>query len=480
LAAGLAAIFAATTLIQVSLGMPAAWPLLSLCAVLSTGAVIWGLATGRALEPLPVIAALALLGFVVRPLQLFLEWPDLYSHFFPKRGAAGLVLLENQEIANYVTERLGEPLEPALTRAIGACAMFLSLFCVGYALPFGERLRRRVARFGERAPQINLRVAVASALAIGFAAQLAIVVRAGGPAASLRRAVEQTALSDSFVLFVLSGFGFAGMVVWAAWRWPRSRLEWTGFALCVLGNCAFALAVGSRARVFLALMMLAVVRHYRWRPWRMRYLVAGFLVFAMFSGSYLAFRQISDVRPLSEAAREAPQYALEPRVLLNDTTSFDHVFYVTSIYGRERPHEHGGFALKALRSYVPSAIDPDKPVGGDIILRRVVFGAQYGAGRPPTVVGDLYIDFGLAGVGVGALLLGMLARCIAALVHGRGPGREYRVALYAVLLIVLYEWMVDTLSVTIGFALAFGLPLAFTVGVLGRIRRRAGPRGDVV
>ena len=281
------------------------------------------------------------------------------------------------------------------------------------------------------------------------------------------------------MLFVLSGFGFAGIVVWAAWRWPASRLEWTGFACAVLANCGFALTVGSRARVFLALMMLAVIRHYGWRPWRMRYLVAAFLAFALFAGGYLAFRQISDVRPLSEAIREAPKYALEPRVILNDTTSFDHVFYATSLYGRELPHQNGGFAWKAVRSYVPSAIDPNKPVSGDIILRRVVFGRQYGAGRPPTVVGDLYIDLGFVGVGVGALLLGMIARFMAALVQGQGPGRQYRIALYAVSLVLLYEWMVDTLSVVIGFALTFGLPVLVTVGLLGRIRRPAPIREGV-
>ena len=152
LPAALAGLFALAAAVELALDMPAAWPLLSLCAVLSGGVVVWGLASGRALEPLPVVAAVSFLGFVVRPFQLFLSWPDLYSHYFPRRGAVGLVLLENQEVAFFVTNRLGERLEPALTRAMGVCALFLLLFCVGYALPFGTRLRRRVARLGARAP----------------------------------------------------------------------------------------------------------------------------------------------------------------------------------------------------------------------------------------------------------------------------------------------------------------------------------------
>jgi oligosaccharide repeat unit polymerase len=459
--------------------MPAAWLLLSVCAAITLGVVVWALATGRMLEPLPVVAAVSLLAFAVRPLQLFLDWPDLYSHYFPFKGAAGLVLLENQEIAYFVTNSLGEPLEPAFTRAMGACALFLSLFCLGYVLPVGARLRERISRLGERRPAMNLRAAVTIALAIGLAAQVAIIARAGGPGASLRRSVDQAALSDSFALFVLAGFGFAAMVVWAAWRRPATRLEWTGLALCVLANCGFALVAGSRARAFVSLVMLAVIKHYLWRPWRFRYLAAGFVVFAVFAAGFLAFRQMAQVRPVSEAAQEAPEYALEPRVILNDITSFDDVFYVTSIYGRERPHENGSFMLGAFRSYVPGAIDPNKPVSGDIILRRVVFGKVFGAGRPPTVVGDLYIDFGFAGVALGALLLGFAARGMLALVRGREAGREYRVALYAVLLVILYEWMVDTLSVAVGFALTLGLPLLLTIGIFGRLPRRSvAPAGS--
>ena len=463
----------AAVVAELLLGMPVAWLLLSLCATITATVVVWGLATGRMLEPLPVVAAVSLLAFAVRPLQLFLGWPDLYSHFFPLRGAAGLVLLENQEVAYFVTNRLDEPLETALTRAMGACAVFLALFCAGYFLPGGARLRERISRVGVRRPGINLRAAVAIALAIGLAAQVAIIARAGGPTTSLRRSVDQAALSDSFALFVLAGFGFAAMIVWAAWRRPATRLEWTGLVLCALANCSFALIAGSRARAFVALVMLAVIKHYLWRPWRVRYLVAGFAVFAVFAGSFLAFRQAAQIRQVSEAAKKAPEYALEPRVILNDVTSFDDVLYVTSIYGRERKHENGSFLLGAFRSYVPAAIDPNKPVSGDIILRRVVFGNTFGAGRPPTAVGDLYIDFGFAGVALGALLLGFAARSMLALVQGGQAGREYRVALYALLLVVLYEWMVDTLSVALGFALTLGVPLLLTVSLFGRLPQRA-------
>jgi hypothetical protein len=45
-------------------------------------------------------------------------------------------------------------------------------------------------------------------------------------------------------------------------------------------------------------------------------------------------------------------------------------------------------------------------------------------------------------------------------------------------LVILYEWMVDTLSVAVGFALTLGLPLLLTIGIFGRLPRRSvGPAG---
>lgn len=459
--------------VQLFLGMPEAWMLLCLCAFVSVGVAAWGLATRRFLEPLPLMAAVCAVMFVARPLQLFLGWRDLYSHFHPDHGAPALVLLENQEIAFYVTERLREPLETALTRAMGACAVFLVVLCVGYLLPVGGRLAGRLEGLGRRRPTINLRAAVGASLLVGFAAQAAIIARAGGPAESLRSAADQAVLSDSFALFVLAGFGFAGIVVWAAWRRPQSRLEWAALSLSVAANCAFSIVAGSRARVFLALLMLAVVKHYLWRPWRLRYVVAGLAIFAVFASGFIAFRQEADAGPLGDALAEAPKYAVEPQVLLNDITSFDALLYATTIYGQRRPHEDGGFLVKAVRSYIPRSIDSGKPEGGDIILRRAAFGRQYGAGRPPTVVGDLYIDFGFAGVAVGALLLGLAARSLLGLVHSRLPGREYRVALYAIVLVVLYELVVDNFSIALGYVLTFGLPFLIAVHALGRVRTRA-------
>jgi oligosaccharide repeat unit polymerase len=433
------------------------------------------LIAGRFFEPLPVLAAVGALMFVTRPLQLILEWRDLYSHFFPRDPIMRLVLLEGQEVALFVGDRVTGSLEDALARSIGACALFLVMLLVGYKLGLGARLGRRLSgvRLGQ-AP-INLRAAIGVSLGIGLAAQVAIIARAGGPKAALEKADQQAALSDSFALFFLSGFAFAAVLLWAAWRRPRNGLEWAGFGLSVAAVCTFSTVAGSRARVFLTLFALAVIVHYLWRPWRRRELAVGLIIMLAFVSSFVVFREAADNRSLGYAAEEAWRYGLDPRVVLNDITSFDDVFYATTIYGRSRDHLNGRFLVDGARSFLPSRIDPNKPEGGDIVFRKVVWKNQFGAGRPPTAVGDFYIDFGFPGVAVGALLLGLLARALLGLLGGGPAGRQYRVALYAIALVILYELVVDTFSLALGFVLTLAVPFLIAVHAFGRAPGRRLP-----
>jgi hypothetical protein len=471
----LVAVGVAGLLVALVADVPEAWRWIAVTALATIPVVVWFAANGRLFEPLPLLAADCALLFLTRPIQLLLEWRDLYSGFQSPDPIRRIVLLETQEIANYVTTRLEIPLGVALARASGLAAVFVVAMLVGYRLGVGRWLAARLERVrGGGAPR-NPVAAVATALAIGVAAQAAIVVRAGGPAASLETANEQNALSDSFVLFFLAGFGLVALVVWVAWRSPQSRAEWVALLLAIAAICGFAMIAGSRTRVFVTLLVLAFVVHYVHRRWRWRELVAVGLLLLAFASSFGVFRQVADDHSLGTAARLASEHVLDGRVILNDTTSYDHLIYATTIYGEPgwiedaRPHEHGQFLLDGALAYVPSSLYADKPDVGDVEFRRVVWGDDYGAGRPPTAAGDFFIDFGLPGVAVGALLIGIAARALIGLIGGGSDGRRYRVTLFAILTFVLYEFVEGTFSIALGFAITMLIPLLITVHGLGRL-----------
>jgi oligosaccharide repeat unit polymerase len=456
-------------------GLPVAWLLLAVCAAVTLPVLVWALWERRYFEPLPVIAGAGLLLFVLRPLQLFTSTEDLFSYFHSSSSLDHLVNLENQEVARFVTMELDVSLESALARATGACALFLVLFVLGYSLGWGERAATWLSRRGRRGRTIDVRFAVVASLAIGIAAEMAMIARAGGPAESLSKAADQEALGGSLALNVLTGFAVAGLLVWAAWRRPRSRIEWAGFGLCVLQLLAYAIIVGSRARVVLPLIMLVVMIHYLWRPWRLREIAGALVVLVVLAGLSLAVREGAERESLGAAVADSPRYALDVRGVMSDSNVYDHVLFATQLRPDPLPYKNGKVLLDAVHSYVPGFIDASKPEGGDIIFRKEVWGDEYRAGRPPTIVGDLYNDFGFAGIAIGAVLLGTIARVLLGFLRNpTARGREYRVVLYALSVVLLYVFITSTYSVALGLGLTFGLPLAVAVHGLGRGLPRRG------
>ena len=455
----------------VASGLPVAWVFLAATGALSLAVVTLAIRGRTFFEPLPLIAAVVAFAFFVRPLQLFLNYTDLLSYYVPTGPRAdSLLRLEHQEISRFVTEKLDEPLQPALTHAIGACLLFLTLVIAGYRLPVGRRLARRLARVGRRDAGVNVRAAIVGCLLIGIAGQVAILASVGGVSESANSILDQETLdAGGAILFIVAGFANVAVLIWAAWRRPATRLERVGFVALLLEVCAFHLIVGSRLRLVAVLFVLAVTMHYLWRRWRPIELAAGLVAFLVFATAYLGVREATEDRPFSEALGSAPKYLLDPRGLLNDSTEFDLLFVATSLVGDELPHKHGGWFVDALHSYVPSFIDPDKPESADVVFRKAVWGDRYEAGRPVTVIGDFYYDFGFPGIAVGSLLFGILARGLVGLLTPTGDSRRYRVVLYAIAVMVLLVLLTNTYSIAFGFVLTLGLPFVAGVYLLGRL-----------
>jgi hypothetical protein len=460
---------------------PVAWLMLGVVGAVAVAVLVVQVGRERYFEPLTVLGAVVLLSFVVRPLYLFLNVDDLHSFYHEDGVVESLLHLENQEIALFVTRDLREPLEPALTRAMGAVALFVCLAVAGLLLPAGRRLADRLARAGQgSAAALEARFMTIACLVIAAIGQIAMLGRVGGPAAAADQMLDQAVLNTGVPYQVLLGFGTIGLLVWVAWSPPRTALARAGFAAATAEICLFYALAGTRTRIFLTLFMIAVVTHYLIRRWRLREVVGGLLVVLVISSGLLGVRQATKDESLGSALRSAPTYLTDPRGVLNDITEFDGLFYATTVIGSSReyrnpaPFRGGGWFIDALHSYVPASIDAGKPKSGDIEFRELVFDDEFEAGRPFTVIGDFWADFGFAGVALGALLVGVLMRGLVGLVAGapRRPGSEYRVILYSIALVVFYAWVVNTYSVAIGFAITFGIPFLAVMHFIRPARER--------
>jgi hypothetical protein len=454
---------------------PVAWLLLGFTGVVCAAVLVVQLRHERFFEPLTVVAAVAFVSFFLRALQLFANADDLLSYYATGDPLDDYVWLETSETALFVTRELREPLEPALTRAIGAVAIFVTLVMVGYLLPWGRRLGAGLARIGRGGTgEIDLRAVVAVCFAIAALGQALVLVKVGGPVEAANNSMRHSVLRAGLEQHFLIGFGIVGLLIWAAWGRPSSTVGRAAFGIATFEVCAFFAVAGSRTRVLLALGMLVIVVHYLWRRWRPREVVAGVVIIVVLASGLLGVRQATTDRPVGEAIKAAPTYVLDPRGVLNDLNEFDYLFQATTVIGS--PHEYrapspfqfGKGLWQAVHPFVPAAIDPDRPESRDQEFRKILWGDEQGAGRPYTIVGDFWNDLGFAGVVVGSLIFGVLARAMLGLVSpgAAGSGKEYRVVLYSMGLVLVYVAVTTTYSVTISFLLVIVLPFLLAMHVI--------------
>jgi hypothetical protein len=230
--------------------------------------------------------------------------------------------------------------------------------------------------------------------------------------------------------------------------------------------------------------MLAILAHYLWRPWRPAQVLAGVLVVVVIASGMLGIRQATWKHSTVKALTSAPTYITDPRGILNDLNEFDYVFEATSVIGSPHryhepaPFQYGKGFWQAVHPFVPGFIDPNKPESRDQEFRKIVWGKGQGEGRPYTIVGDFWNDFGFAGVVVGSVLFGLFSRALLGLVApaARGPGREYRTILFAMALTLVYIAVSTTYSVTVGFIVVFGLPLVIVLYGIRPATERVGAR----
>ena len=334
-----------------------------------------------------------------------------------------------------------------------------------------------------------MRSAIVVLVVAGIAGQAAVYAAIGGPGGTLDSiSQEGRSLEFPFAYFVLAGFPVVALLIWYAWHRPRTRLAKVGFAVLLIEVMAFFATIGSRTNMLAPIALLLVVRHHLYRQWSFRQMAALLAVVVVAASAFLVVRQAAHDESLGEALEGAPAELARPAAVLDDNTGFDDFFMAINHYGEVRPHRHGGSLVDAFRSYVPAAIDPGKPESTDIEFREEVLGPDYHGGRPYSLVGELYADFGYPGIAVGGLVVGIVALAMVGLVTRPAGERPTRlsVVLFAVAMLVLYKLTLGVYSIALGDLVELGAPLIVAIavssgpGVARRLqfRRRAAARAD--
>lgn len=450
------------------------WILLAVLASATLATVIWAARHDELLAPVGVAGLTMLLFFVARPLQLFLSSGTLlhsayrYNYLAPPLQV--ILDLRSQEITLFVDTRLSGSLDGAFARAMLALTAFFVLFLLGYRTQLGRVLAARTARIGRRLADLDMRPIIGAWLSIGVVGEVLVLGKAGGVGGAASHLGSLGSLAVNFTSLVILNFYNVGVLIWMCWHPPTTTTGRIGLGLAVLELIGFYALLGSRTLVLVPILLAVLARNELHRRWRLRVLAAASVIAILFSAGYLGARESSPRSSFAQLLPNVPKYAVNVRAILNSEPVFDDFLMETNYVPTRARYRHGGELAQGLLGEIPRFVYSSKPEPNDLTFRKLLWGNRFSAGRPVGAAGEFYRDFGIPGILIGAILLGIVARGLTGLRVRAGPpeGRGLRTAIFIIGVVLLYESLVGSYSILFSSALEAAIPLFLGVRVFAR------------
>ena len=402
-----------------------------------------------ALALAPALYALARRGDLFQPIVL------IGLFFFLDFGMRTLLVEAGNDLAEpFIFVNIDDTRGPAVALA----TLALVLTYAGYYAPWGRRAVRRLPQVSLALPEHAPWMVLGLIYAVGVIARIVLLLDRGATFASLDL---QDRLTDDFnVLLQLGGFSqFAVLLAGVyAFRRDQVRLGVVAAVLAVIAPIEAVFTVAFGAKHVFAFLLVGLAGLYNYRVRRLgslRFLLAVAAAVVVMFGVLTIYRDrvqqgvlmrptdaeslvTAPVALAGELVGAGPGELLHAalRTLVNRHTSGETVASILA-YGDTVDLEVTGvdLALIPAFAFVPRAVWPDKPAPFSPQVSsafRGVEGNRTSFGITHT--GDLYLRYGLSGVVIGSLALGLLYR----LIYGWLVDRPGATAVGAVLYLALF------------------------------------------
>jgi hypothetical protein len=402
-------------------------------------------------SPFGVAAATWIVLFIVRPLELYL---------FPSHATLALGQLGFDSTG--------------LTSAVAVGGLGCAAWGLGYVAALGRQGHPRAPVRLRSTPHWLLPL---GALAAGTLLWAALFVREGGVHALLSSAVslraDQRSSAYGFIgVWLVQGTGLCALTVLLCCDRCRTRSLRLTLAIAAFLAAAAAVALQLRGLVVFALISaLAIVVAVR-RP-RGSVLLAGAVVTAALV-VVLAFAQQVRANTSRMTTADSVRTALRTPLWADfesDLGTFDNLVAMHSLVPASIPFLGGATIREVPEALVPRSLWPAKPLGIDSRVASYLY-PGVDVAVPITVQGELYWNFDVAGVVLGALLLGVLFGAVGRLGF-QAPGTG-AFLVYVTVIPFTHAFLTRGLAVmteNLAFALIGVLLAAFVFGL--RLRRPA-------
>ena len=385
--------------------------------------------------------------------------------------------------------------------AIALAALALGLTYAAYYAPWWRRAVKRLPPVRISVPAHAPWVALVLIYAVGVVARGVLLFDRGATFASLD--LEEKLTDDFNLLLQLGSFGGFAVLLAGVYAFRLGRINRAVLAVLVgvLAPVEAAFTVAFGAKHVFVFVLVGLVGLYNYRVRRLggfRFLLAVTAAVVVMFGSVSIYRdriqqgelqRPTDVATLVAAPAELVGELLETGpgeflevalwTLVNRQTSGETVASILE-YGGSVDLEITGIDLALIPAFafIPRAIWADKPAPFSPQVSSAFRGVQGNrASFGITHTGDLYLRYGLPGVVIGSLALGLLYR----LLYGWLVDRPGATAAGAVLYLTLF-WRIIFVNAEIIpvyvqaiRSLVVGLGLLLLIGYAAQLSNRAKP-----
>ncbi len=364
-------------------------------------------------------------------------------------------------LVRYFTDEWDPAITDAALKRAAALALIANLcLCLGYfgAGLFAPRLRPpSIGSDRERSAGDPNQLLVWICFAIGLLTRL-WSIRAGFMGYFSDPDIAHESLPYIEFVKFLDQFTVVAEVVVLCSQLRRTSPAWTSFGVMALIDLATLLLLGIKGLLLERLILFAMcyVLFRRRFPWH--FAIAGFVIIPILfplnealrasfhAGEFRAgsiegitkgYRSESETlgeRPIGELVSDSFESMMMRSGELEACSLV--IDYVDS-YGIR---EYGAEYLSVFYTWIPRAFWPGKPsFNRGLWVTTEVYGRPINSSESPSIVGNLYLNFGTGGVIFGAMAIGFIARLVKVWMQQLGPSRFIAVVPFVGLQIALFH-----------------------------------------
>lgn len=319
---------------------------------------------------------------------------------------------------------------PAVLVLFGIWALLL-----GYRyLPIQRNIRWNPGPFETDWNHIRARQVTAVFVLIGIVSLFFYLLDVGIPTNLSDLSVHRR-VSTRYIEWGATFILYGAIIAWAEFlESDRPTISSWGLILSILVTLSifFATFRGSRSLLIRFILVFMIIFHYRRHRLKFKSLVVVGLIATILSNGLLYLRELHQSGSIDTGLFFSSPYELFHSTFGMVRGRFTMVAHIVNMTPEELEFRYGTTFFKWIVFPIPRAIWSEKPVflGRELSIR--VFGMPTN-GTPPTIIGELYLNFWIPGIIIGMLLLGAYIRLIIDLFENRRSSSMAAGVLYGVI-----------------------------------------------